>query len=500
MRAALFFLAAGAFGIGVVAACSSSSSDNGGAPDGGGDATPPPPPPEPTDGGDGGASSGMLPSGGSRIVARYEEGSDGSKFFSDLFDKKLNVTCNVVNAEDGTLRCIPLGNTFVSDRFSDDKCTTPIARRGDLCDAAPYATGATTSCGLTNFTTVYELGTTPITTTFYVDSGSGMCMPAAAPNPDEQYLALTRKLAPSELVGFTPHDETLTSALSTHVLVGDDGSRTLLSGTQLVDVARMGVCGSQLAADGMPRCLPPTDWFEAGFADMGCSMPVAFGHACTLDAGAPQFAADPGTSTECDAFTARKIHTIGALRPTRDWYHGTPGSCSGPAMLPDDLVDLGAEIPPTMFPAIAYEPIGGSRLVADTFHVGGVLLDRGPVRDQTTMGVCIFQTTNDGVTRCLPNQPATGYFYSDMMCMTPVANGDEMCAPAKYAAVSDGTCTPKYRVYALGTRADAASATLYYKNGTDCMQFFGSPGGTYVWPLGAEVPATTFVDVKLVEH
>ncbi len=502
MRAAAFFLLACAAGIGAVAACSSSSSDDNPPPDaGGGDATPPPPPPPPADGGDAGAST-TLPSGGSRIAARYLEGSDGSKFFNDLFDKKLNVTCDVLGAEDGSLRCIPRVNANVSERFSDDKCMTPIARRSNTCDTVPYATGGVAaSCAGAPLQAVYELGTSPITATFYKDM-SGTCMPAAAPDPNEQYLALTRKVAPSELVGFTPHDETLTDALSIHVLVGDDGSRTLMKGAQLVDVARKGPCGPALGGDdGMPRCLPPTNWFAAGFTDMTCSTPAAFGQACSLDGGAPQFAAEDGTSTECDAFTPRKIHTIGALRPTRDWYFGQPGACKGPEQLPYDLVELGAEVPESTFPALSYDTQGGSRLAADTFHAGSLLLDRAPVHDRMYGAACVFQTTKDGVTRCLPVQPTTGFFYSDMTCTTPLANGDAFCATAKYATVADAQCNPKYTVYALGTLADAKTATLYYKAGpSGCVQFTGSPGGKYVWPLAAEVPPTTFVDAKLVEH
>ncbi len=256
-------------------------------------------------------------------------------------------------AEDGSLRCVPRADAGVSDRFSDDKCMTPLARRGNICDGVPYAVANVTTCGYAIDRTVYELGTSPITTTFYKDRGTGMCLAAAAPSANEQYLALGRKLAPSELVGFTPHDEGLSTTFAAHVFVGDDGSRALLDGRQLVDLARKGLCEPQLASDGTPRCFPPADWQVAGFGDMGCSMPVAFGDGCTLEAGTPQFASDSIAGTECDPFFKRILRSVGSLRPTHDWYHGVPGACMGPVQLPDDLIDVGAEVPAATFPGLA---------------------------------------------------------------------------------------------------------------------------------------------------
>ncbi len=132
------------------------------------------------------------------------------------------------------------------------------------------------------------------------------------------------------------------------------------------------------------------------------------------------------------------------------------------------------------------------------------MLERGPIRDKTNMEGCQFETASDGVTRCLPSQPSAGFFYSDMSCTTTVAAGDDACGPpATHVALSDGTCTPKYKVYALGTRADMASTMLWTKappgSPIPCQPFNGS-GGKYVWPLGAEVAPTTFVDARLVEH
>jgi hypothetical protein len=487
-----------------VVACSSSSSNGGTVPpDGGGDgATPPPPPPpgSPSDAGDGGGA-GALPSGGSRIAARFREGSDGSRFFVDLYDRKLSVTCDALRAEDGVLRCVPRGPTTLSDRYSDVGCTTRVARSGFLCQTGSYAVDDLIGCGVTS-RTVYEIGTTPITTTFFKDAG-GTCQPAAAPGPSEAYFATTRRVAPSELVAFTPHDEPLATGLAVHVLAGDDGSRVLLDARELVDVARAAPCHAALGADGKARCLPITDWYVAGFSDLACLTPVAFGRACSLDAGAPEFATEDVNPGPCDPFHPQHVFPVTTLRPTHDWYHGTPGSCSGPVELPDDLVDVGAELPPTGFPALAYEPLGGTKLVADTFHSGTLVLGQSAARDQSLMVPCDFKTAKDGVVRCLPTQPAAGLFFSEMTCTTPLANGDETCGAAKYVSVPDdsASCTPKDTVYALGTRMDAAATPLFWlQPGAGCVPFVGSPGGKYVWPLGAEVPAATFVDAKLVEH
>src|SRR4051812_21677661 len=111
---------------GLFVACSSSSSDNPGTPDAGDDQLAPPPPPA-NDGGDSGPSEQLLPHGGSRIVARYHELSDGARVFVDYFDKKLGTSCFPALAEDMKVHCIPNLGPNPSDLFSDAACTARLA-------------------------------------------------------------------------------------------------------------------------------------------------------------------------------------------------------------------------------------------------------------------------------------------------------------------------------------------------------------------------------------
>jgi hypothetical protein len=115
---------------------------------------------------------------------------------------------------------------------------------------------------------------------------------------------------------------------------------------------------------------------------------------------------------------------------------------------------------------------------------------------------CSYQRASDGVDRCLPAMRTITKFstpyYLDAAC-TQVAF--EYLAPVVgcatgfadgYVAMPDATCAAALHVYQLGPVADPTAPT-YGIFGGECKD--GGTVGTIaaVQPLGAEVPAASFV-------
>jgi len=64
---------------------------------------------------------------GTRLKARYYVGLDGSKQFAGFYDTSRKENCAVMNASDGTLRCLPtkfyaMGGSF----YADDGCSQKL--------------------------------------------------------------------------------------------------------------------------------------------------------------------------------------------------------------------------------------------------------------------------------------------------------------------------------------------------------------------------------------
>jgi hypothetical protein len=484
-------------------ACSSSSSDDSHPPDAGVDQSTPPPPPNPPgdDGGDSGVPANLLPRGGSRIAARYYEFSDGSRFFADLYDKKLSVPCGPQLADDGMFRCIPSNDTVPSQLYSDPGCTTRLAQvTHSTCNTAPpYAvehTAGSNKCALIR--TVYAVTSqTPATTFFQKDPG-GACI-AAVPTPDNDFLPMGAKVAASEFVAFTPANDSVGGGVSAHVQVGEDGSRVTYA-DQLFDDKRAQACAAAFGTDSKARCIP-SGMRAYEFSDPGCTQLVAVDDDCKptavlIDTTTAVAAKD---ISQCAAANTLSVFPVGAKRASHDVFFGTPAMCTGPNTLAsDDFYDLGAELPPTTFPELVFGKMGGTRITADTFSIGGVPLSRGPLHDGET--TCFVTLATDGVLRCLPNTSPTGLFFSDDKCTTPLIANDDACETTKYARTTVGNgCSAQTRINAVGARMDTASTTFWSTLTGTCAPFLGNTG-KYLWPLAAEVAPTTFVDAKLALH
>jgi hypothetical protein len=482
------------------AACSSSSSDNPQAADAGDDQLAPPPPP-PNDGGDSGPPSLLYPRGGSRIVARYHDLSDGARFFAQYFDKKLGTACFPQLAEDSMIRCLPSSSLDSTALFSDGTCTTRLAYAPKAsCDAHQYVIESTAGIGFCAPKHVaYPIASTTPATTFFEKDPGGACI-AATPSPDGEYFPIGAKIAPSEFVAFTEANEPIAGGVSIHVLAGEDGSRATV-GYELFDDKRGKGCQPAFGSDKVPRCIP-SGLRAFSFGDPGCTQRVAFDDHCEPSG----VLTDPSVAValiepvdQCAHAFPSRVFPTGAVRTSHDVWFGTPAACNGPTVESDDHYDLGPEIAPATFPELTFGKVGGSRIVAETFGAGGTSLVHFDPIDAKEGISCIIDKATDGVLRCLPIGPSVGLFFSDDKCTVPLAAGDETCEPTKYLVTFQATCGAGTRVNAAGTRIESASSTFFTTIGGPCAQFVGSTS-KYLWSLGPEVAPATFVDAKLVDR
>lgn len=90
--------------------------------------------------GDPGAPGKDAAQSGSRIVARYVVGDDGSRQFLGQHDTQLDADCAWGTATDGKLRCLPGTALSANIYFSDAACAVPLVLAVDPASVP--------SCGL----------------------------------------------------------------------------------------------------------------------------------------------------------------------------------------------------------------------------------------------------------------------------------------------------------------------------------------------------------------
>lgn len=75
---------------------------------------------------------------GTRLRARYLEGSDGSRYYNGFQDTMLGVPCFPQRASDGITRCLPQEpQNAVGSFFSDSNCTNPAIVVLKSCASPP---------------------------------------------------------------------------------------------------------------------------------------------------------------------------------------------------------------------------------------------------------------------------------------------------------------------------------------------------------------------------
>jgi hypothetical protein len=75
---------------------------------------------------------------GSRLKARFQKGSDGSKAFAGWRDTERDEDCSFMKTGDGRAHCLPTAAYAIS-YFSDQNCTQPLVMTSKGCNPPGYA-------------------------------------------------------------------------------------------------------------------------------------------------------------------------------------------------------------------------------------------------------------------------------------------------------------------------------------------------------------------------
>lgn len=417
---------------------------------------------------------------GTRLRARAWDGGDGAATFIAFHDTMLDVDCNFTTAEDGVLRCMPLGGEV---DYLDAACSGArvLVPPSESCDAARPAYVSTTttsssSCGTPTRMGGFRVGMRlPAQTTWF--GGGASCTAytvATCPSALEPVPAST-------FVGARIERQPIDDALAEDVVVADDGARLVIA---LVDLTRDAPCDrvrqdpfTRYPDTVLDRCapLPSAHWLNGAYLGAGCSGAMAIG----IDPSCPL----PGTilvwrSGACgyDLSFAEPGAAAGAAFA----WSGEPPVC-GPAdpRAGPTFLEVGATLDPRAMPRLP--TAGASRLRA------GLASSDVPRFFDTELGVaCAPERLADGSDRCVPyTRTVTGWpLFDDAACTRPIAAFQYDCgARPEFARVGDAlTVTSIHRVVARVT------PSAIYARITDgsCVPWAIDPSWTF-WRLGDEV-------------
>jgi hypothetical protein len=421
-----------------------------------------------------------------------------TKLFDRWRDTKLDVDCYFdVLTTNETPRCRPETSGWVF--FADDKCTQRVVAWTSECvpPVAPkYAqyTDPTKPCATLE---IVEIGAAlPATTAFELGS-DGKCT-AWASGP-LTLRAVSRTVAPSELVSATITKEPRGKQLLRSYLDGEDGSR---QPWRIEDSApHAGPCYDQHTTDGELRCIPAYGAFANDFfSDPTCTTKRA-----GLKSGfTPTECSYPAKVVfEYDANACRASATLSEVGPTEPGpvYEGTPAACNVQpfsAASGFTFYDIGAPIPSTSFAKLKHVPTTSTPLGIDTLAVeSGEVVQAYDFWDPVHTTACVRSKAADGKLRCLPQVGGGTPWFADAACKTPLAGVQHPsgCAtpavPKHVLVLTPGTCTdPEGPTHVHKVGAKVTPATVYF----DCTPM-PPPADMDFYETTGEVPASELVEI-----
>ncbi|CAN5402649.1 hypothetical protein BH09MYX1_BH09MYX1_13120 [soil metagenome] len=87
--------------------------------------------------------------------------------------------------------------------------------------------------------------------------------------------------------------------------------------------------------------------------------------------------------------------------------------------------------------------------------------------------------------------------FADDKCTVPLAVSSSTCTPAKYITSAQTTgCTRAQHVYQLGTKLDPTVTPAWTSSKGTCFAIGGTSANTTYYTVGAEIPVTTFAEMK----
>lgn len=442
-------------------------------------------------GGDGGSGEGRLYSGGTRIKARFYQTSDGTLSFLGWNDTQIGIECRFTPSSDGKIRCLPSQAIAYASSYyyRDAACTQRIAYYSPgRCPTPVRYISFTDQTACPSRTRIYAVGTRLATQTAYYNGGSG-CQQTTFGTGTELY-DLGAEVPASTFVGATEQIGPDLGGVARADILADDGARGVY---RFVEPTRNVTCYFRDAADGAYRCLPSEAYVSQSiYANPSCTtLAVSRG----TSACPPPNVATSTTAQGCGS-VARVFGVGGAATP---YYMGS--TCTALSSSGAQYYSVGAEIPLSSFAEGRVAVAGGTARVRPKELVlrGGEPYPSG-LRDTQRNEDCSFGMAIDGAFRCLPQSSASVYFFSDAQCTQRLAYRVTQAGCTQQPTVAqdydDSTCPPKYHVYSVGSQVTPAN--LYVLINSTCTQTTTS--GLTFYALGAEIPASSFVQASIVDR
>jgi hypothetical protein len=459
-------------------------------------------------------ASAWEPRSGTRLLARYLVGDDGSRVWHGWFDSARKEPCRIARGESGRYSCFPEGNRAV---FRDDRCREPAAEHRACAHRYTAVARGDSRCGNETMSLWEEGEALPAGDAFRLvnDFCSGPVQPVTG-----RVFALTRRVADTDLVRGTAESGRPDLRIGPRLVRFEDGAVAPLD---MLDGGRSRRCVRVDTAKGT-RCLPESVLYigRSGpyFSDQACSVPVA--HADAPACLMPTLALKVEGASGCYRVTeAYRLQANRRLDPRFVW---SGASCETNRILPGHFYELSEPVDLASFPELKVQESVAGRIRISSF-VGGDGVAIPPLGqhlyDSQLQMECRVATAQDGKLRCLPldgpeltlDDPASAVF-ADAACARPLArySGDRACRgpapPAPMVArvaqrqcldpTAMGSGSPddpqpgRWQIFQLGARHEGQ---VYFQRAAGC-QAGAAPAEEQLYELGEALPPETFVGFR----
>jgi hypothetical protein len=362
--------------------------------------------------------------GGSRLLARYLKGEDGTRVFDGWFDRARGEPCQIRRGEGGRYGCYPEANPAV---FLDDRCRQPAGEHQACARRYTGVVRGDRRCGNETLALWEEAGPLELPAPFRLSND--FCQAAAAGTPGGPFVTLGGRVPEAALMTGTMEVPRPDLRLGPRVVRFTDGAVAPL---ELWDIGRNRPCVRVETSQGI-RCLPENVLYIGGdhgpyFADRACTVPIAHDIAATCLA--PTLALKLDTSSGCALVTAAFALASNQRRDPREVFSGS--ECRDKQVLPGHFYLPGDPVELTNYPELTVQESGSGRIRLRSFSATDSVPI--PVLGQhlydTQLAVeCRVAVAGDGVLRCLPrtgpvldaDAATPGAGFADAACTRPLA-------------------------------------------------------------------------------
>lgn len=497
---------------------------------------------------------------GTRLKAQFLSTPDGTAQFVGFYDSARNEECQLQMMPDDHVWCVPTSlrsDTYyiINGRprdnwgpYTDAGCTKQIyVEPRSSCPSASHSEywiarteritrGAIdTGCQGPEWE-IRKVGD-PIETQFdqlFYRDPDGKCN-ASNFVPEGDLFELSEPISHDAFASAREQNRDMPSRLVVREWVTEDGAHQALG---WYDTLRKEPCAFTLSEDDTTRCVPAADGYGDYYADAACTDPVVdIGGRANCKAPPLRYAGQTAVSEDC--YLKVHLFEIGDVIPSGINVLFGSGQCT-PSWTTSSsdhpFARLGAEIPARSFELLSTVWVGAGRLRQERYqNPEGFTLQANlqvpiglwgapPRYDDTEREeLCLFQTTEDGISRCLPisftmddwksnetPQPPTG-FSLDPSCTAMDLSflRRHYCAPlsgsvpqdhysdvprAIVTTVQADSCTSFPALWSISEQHQTQTDSIYWHGnppGPQCTEITGS-SLDYFGVVGERIPRTAF--------